>query len=170
MESRFGNTLAAVGHGMLRYGLVVILLLFGAMKWTTQEAEAIRAWVSSSPFLSWLYSVTTVQGASDVIGCVEVAAAVLMAVRRWSPRASAIGGALATGTFVVTLSFLFTTPGQGGDAQGFLLKDFFLLGAAVWSTGESLAAVQMEGRTFRSGRVPGAEAPGLHPPRSVFGR
>jgi reactive chlorine resistance protein C len=42
--------------------------------------------------------------------------------------------------FLITLSFLFTTPNQSPDAQGFLMKDFFLLGAAVWSTGEALQA------------------------------
>ena len=41
---------------------------------------------------------------------------------------------------LVTLSFLVTTPNQGPDAQGFLIKDFFLLGAAIWSAGEALQA------------------------------
>jgi len=33
-----------------------------------------------------------------------------------------------------------TTPNQSPDAQGFLMKDFFLLGAATWSAGEALRA------------------------------
>jgi uncharacterized membrane protein YkgB len=42
--------------------------------------------------------------------------------------------------FLATLSFLFTTPNLDPGSQGFLMKDIFLLGVAVWSTGESLAA------------------------------
>jgi uncharacterized membrane protein YkgB len=42
--------------------------------------------------------------------------------------------------FLSTLSFLITTPNIDPGSQGFLLKDVFLLGVAVWSTGESLAA------------------------------
>ena len=52
--------------------------------------------------------------------------------------------------FLMTLSFLFSTPGwesslggfpslSGGVGQ-FLLKDLVLLGAAIWSLGEALTA------------------------------
>jgi uncharacterized membrane protein YkgB len=126
---------------MLRYGIVVMLLLIGATKWTPAEAEAIRPWVAHSPFLSWLYAVAGVQTASEVIGAIEIAAAVLIAARRWSPAAAAAGSLLTAGIFVVTLSFLVTTPNQSADAQGFLIKDFFPLGAAVWSAGEALVAI-----------------------------
>jgi uncharacterized membrane protein YkgB len=88
--------------------------------------------------LSWIYQVASVQGGSSIIGCVEIVTAVLIGSRRWLPRAAALGSLLAVGTFLITLSFLGTTPNQSPDAQGFLMKDFFLLGAAVWSTGEAL--------------------------------
>jgi len=135
-----GGRLERIGTAMLRYGLVAILLMIGAMKWTPAEAEAIRPWVTNSPFLSWIYHVFSIQGGSELIGCTEVLTAVLIAARRWFPRAAAVGSLLAVGTFIVTLSFLVTTPNQSPDAQGFLMKDFFLLGAAVWSAGEALQA------------------------------
>lgn len=140
----FGLLLQKVGHAMLRYGLVLILLMIGLMKWTPQEAEAIRPWVANSPFLSWLYSVTSVQGGSIVIGCIELVTALLIAVRPWLPRATVAGSLLAAGTFVVTISFLFTTPNQSPDAQGFLMKDFFLLATAIWSAGEALRGSSMQ--------------------------
>jgi uncharacterized membrane protein YkgB len=95
-----------IGTAILRYGLVAILLMIGATKWTPAEAEAIRPWVADSPFLSWIYRVTSVQGGSVLIGTIEI----------------------------------ITTSNQSPDAQGFLMKDFFLLGAAVWSAGEALQA------------------------------
>jgi uncharacterized membrane protein YkgB len=143
-----GGRLERIGTAMLRYGLVAILLMIGAMKWTPAEAEGIRPWVTNSPFLSWIYHVLSVQGGSELIGCTEVLTAVLIAARRWFPGAAAAGSLLAVGTFVVTLSFLVTTPNQSPDAQGFLMKDFFLLGAAVWSAGEALQAA-----TARRARV-----------------
>ncbi len=41
--------------------------------------------------------------------------------------------------FLVTLSFLFTTPNVENDAP-FLLKDLCLLGAALWTAGEAIDA------------------------------
>jgi uncharacterized membrane protein YkgB len=128
------------GTAVLRYGLVLILLLIGAMKFTPAEAAAIHPWVANSPFLAWLYTLTSEQGASMLIGAVEIVVALLIALRRWSPAAAAIGSLAAAAMFVVTLSFLFTTPNQSPDAQGFLMKDVFLLGAALWSAGEALDA------------------------------
>jgi reactive chlorine resistance protein C len=137
---RVGARMANAGTVMLRYGLVVILLMIGATKWTPAEAEAIRPWVAHSPFLSWLYQVTTVQRGSEIIGGIEILTAVLIAIRRWLPRATVVGSLLAAGMFLITLSFLVTTPNQSPDAQGFLMKDFFLLGASIWSAGEAIHA------------------------------
>lgn len=137
---RIGTRLKNAGTAMLRYGLVAILLMIGATKWTTAEAEAIRPWVEDSPFLSWIYHVTSVQRGSEIIGSIEIIAALLIAVRRWLPEATAVGSVLAAGMFLVTMSFLVTTPNQSPDAQGFLMKDFFLLGAAIWSAGEAVEA------------------------------
>jgi reactive chlorine resistance protein C len=136
--TRLPSTLQGIGHAILRYGLVLILLVVGLQKWTKAEAEGIQPWMAHSPFLSWLYLVTGVQGASIVIGVCELIIAALIAVRRWAPRLAVVGSAGAIVMFLTTLSFLITTPNQGPDAQGFLMKDVFLLGAAVWSTGEAL--------------------------------
>jgi len=135
-----GARVQTIGTAMLRYGLVAILLMIGAMKWTAAEAEAIQPWVSGSPFLSWIYQVASVQLGSELIGMIEIVTALLIGVRRWLPAAAVVGSILASVMFLVTLSFLVTTPNQSPDAQGFLMKDFFLLGAAIWSTGEALQA------------------------------
>jgi reactive chlorine resistance protein C len=135
-----GVRLQHIGTAMLRYGLVAILLMIGAMKWTAAEADTIRPWVSGSPFLSWIYRVVSVQAGSETIGSIEIVTALLIAIRRWFPIAAVAGSILASIMFLITLSFLVTTPNQSPDAQGFLMKDFFLLGAAIWSAGEALQA------------------------------
>ena len=131
-----------VGVFILRYSLVFFLLFFGALKWTPAEAKAIQAMVSHSPFFFWLYPTFGVQHGSEVIGVIELVTGVLIAVRRWSPRLSALGSLGASVTFVVTVSFLFTTPNIGEGAP-FLLKDITLLGAALWTASEALAAEKM---------------------------
>ncbi len=115
-----------------------MMLLFGLQKWAKAEAEGIQPWVSHSPLMSWLYHVTSVQGASIAIGVVELAIAVMIISRRWLPGIAAIGSAMAIVMFLITLSFLITTPNIDPGSQGFLMKDIFLLGVAIWSTGESL--------------------------------
>jgi uncharacterized membrane protein YkgB len=79
---------AAVGRGVLRYGLVALLVLSGSFKFTAFEAEGIRSLVSNSPLLGWLYPLLGVRGTSSLIGVVELIAAALMCTRRWRPALS----------------------------------------------------------------------------------
>lgn len=136
--------LQSAGTIILRYGLAALLLLVGAEKWTKVEADSIQPWMSHSPFMSWMYQVMSVQGASIAVGIVELAIAAMLVSRRWSPRLSLIGSLLGVLMFLTTLSFLFTTPNLDAGSQGFLIKDVFLLGASIWSAGESLAALRQE--------------------------
>jgi reactive chlorine resistance protein C len=138
---RGAELLGVAGLATLRYGLAFLLLAWGGAKFTPAEAEAIRPLVAHSPFLSWLYPLLGVRGTSDLLGVFEIAAALLIASRRWLPRLSALGSLLASGMFVVTLSFLFTTPGVFAPSSpwgGFLMKDLILLGAALFTASESL--------------------------------
>ena len=147
-----GREIQATGGFVLRNGLVLILLWIGGMKFTAFEA-GIQPLVSSSPFLNWLYALLSVQAVSNLFGVVEISVAVMIALRPWAPKVSALGSALAVIMFVTTLSFLFSLPGWepslGGfpalsSAGGFLLKDAVLLGTAIWSLGESLSAVNSQ--------------------------
>ncbi|HET9383616.1 MAG TPA: DUF417 family protein [Gemmatimonadales bacterium] len=145
-----GVRLERVGHHIVRYGLVLVLMWIGAMKFTTYEAAGIQPLVANSPVMGWLYEIFSVQALSALLGVTEIAVAVMIALRPVSAVAAAVGSALAAGMFLVTLSFLFllSTPGWEPTAGGFpalsvvpgqfLLKDVVLLGAAVWSLGEAL--------------------------------
>lgn len=137
------------GEFLLRYGLVLILAWIGAMKFTAYEAAGIQGLVQTSPLMSWMYRVFSLQTTSNIIGIAELSAALLIAIRPISPRLSAIGSVLAVLTFLTTLTFLFSLPGWekslGGfpalsGSGGFLLKDVVLLGTALWTLGESLNA------------------------------
>ena len=133
--------LANAGLWVLRYGLVFFLLTFGVFKFFAFEAEGIRPLVANSTILSWLYPVLGVRGASVLIRVFEVTTGLLIAMRRWFPQVSGYGSLVASWIFVVTLSFLFTTPGAlspTSPVNGFLLKDIMFLGAALFTCAEAL--------------------------------
>ncbi len=141
------NPFQTAGENILRYGLVLVLLWIGGMKFTAYEAEGIKPLVTTSPLMSWLYSVLSVQGVSNLFGVFEIVTGLLIAARPFSRKTAIAGSALAIGTFLTTLTFLFSLPGWepslGGfpalsGSGGFLLKDLVLLGAAVWLLGEAL--------------------------------
>lgn len=136
--------LTAIGTGVLRYGTAFLLLMWGAFKFTSFEAEGIRPLVEHHPLMSWMYPVFGVHGTSGLIGVIEVSAGVLMCLRRFSPRWSALGSTLAAVTFAITISFLFTTPGAlapTSPLSGFLMKDLILFGAALYTAGEARSAI-----------------------------
>lgn len=147
-----GTRAEAVSGHALRYGLVLILLWIGGMKFTAYEAEGIRPFVENSPFFAWTYPVFGVQGLSNVLGATEILVGLLIAARPWFPLVSAAGSLLAVGMFLSTLSFLVTTPGTWVSDLGgfpavsvlgqFLIKDVALLAVAVWSFGDAMRAVR----------------------------
>ena len=141
--------LTNAGVGILRYGLVGILLFFGSFKFSGTEANAIQPLISNSPMMSWMYSILSVQAVSNMIGTTEIIFASLIAFRAVNATLSAIGSIGAIGMLLTTLSFLFTTPGAWTSVPdfplpvttgtgGFLIKDIFLLGGAVITAGEAL--------------------------------
>jgi uncharacterized membrane protein YkgB len=146
-----GLKLAAAGQLTLRYGLVLVLFWIGAMKFSAYEAEAIRPLVESSPLMNWLYRVFDFQTVSNLLGITEISAGLMIALRPYSARLAAFGSTVVVLMFLVTLSFLFSLPGWepslGGfpalsSAGGFLVKDIVLLGTALWSLGEAVAAMK----------------------------
>ncbi|HKV17838.1 MAG TPA: DUF417 family protein [Mycobacterium sp.] len=145
-------TLDRLAPHLARYGLVVVIGWIGLMKFTSFEAYGIEPLVANSPLMSWMYDVFSVTTFSALLGVVEVAAAVLLAIKPWAPRLSAVGSAIAVGLFVATITFLFTTPGVFEASQGgfpmlstsgqFLIKDVALLGASVWTLADALRSAR----------------------------
>ena len=145
---RVAQSLTRLGQLISRYGLVVVLAWIGFGKYVKMESRVL---IEHSPLMSWIYDVFSVTTVARGLGTMEIVAAVLIALRPLWPRVSAAGSALAVVLFLGTLSFLFTTPGVVATrAAGvpvlsalpgqFLLKDLVLIGVALWTLGDSLAA------------------------------
>jgi uncharacterized membrane protein YkgB len=146
------DTIDNVAGLLARYGLVLVIAWFGLLKFTNFEAQGIQPLVSESPFMSWLYDIFSVYTFSALLGVFEVAAAVLIAVKPWWPKASMFGSALAIVLFTATIGFLFTTPGVFDEAAGgfpllsltggFLIKDVALIGISAWTLADALRATR----------------------------
>jgi uncharacterized membrane protein YkgB len=123
------------------------------LKFTAGEAQGIQPLVANSPLMFWLYRIFSVQAVSNIIGVIEIIVALLIAVRPISPGLSFIGSIGAIIIFVITVSFLLSTPGalqflHGfpllGDAGQFLIKDLVLLGASIWTAAEAREVRRLE--------------------------
>ncbi|WP_074861736.1 DUF417 family protein [Lysobacter enzymogenes] len=120
-------------------GQLLVLVWIGLMKFTAVEAEGVAGLMRSSPLFSWLYGPLGVQGASDLIGLIELFTAALIAAWPWRWQVARWGLLAAVFTYVLTNTFLLSLPGWqpgygfpfvGGTGQ-FLLKDGLLLLGAV---------------------------------------
>jgi len=147
-KQALASKITRLGDRAILASVVTVLVWIGAMKFTAYEAGAIEGLVASSPLTSWLYSLLSLQGASNLIGTIEIIIAVLLLIGTRNKTAAIIGSLGAVATFAVTLSFIFTAPGWEASLGGFpalsvvpgqfLLKDFVLLAVAVSLLGKAL--------------------------------
>ena len=142
---------------LLRWALVIIFLWFGGMKFTAYEAAGIAPFIEHSPIMSWLHALFGVQGASYVVGVIELSTAAALILRAFKPMFSALGAAMSAATYLITLTFFLSIPGVAEATAGgfpaisaapgqFLLKDLVLLAASMCLL---FASVQARGSTFR---------------------
>lgn len=147
-----GGSIERFGSNAILFGLALVFLWIGGMKFTAYEAGAIKGLIASSPLLSWLYGILDVRSVANLIGTAEVATGILLLLRPWNAVAGAIGGLMAAATTAVTLTFLFSAPGWEASLGGFpylsvvpgqfLLKDVVLFGAGVTIFGGALKEIR----------------------------
>src|SRR6201995_289188 len=122
--------MSSIGQAVSRYGLALTLAWIGFGNYSKMEARVL---IEHSPLMSWVYDVFSANTIARGLGTLEIVAAILIALRPFSARLSAIGSAMAT-RFVGPIPVLSALPGQ------FLLKDVVLMGVAIWTLGEALQA------------------------------
>ena len=143
------SRLDRLGMGILRLGLVIVLLWVGGLKFANYEADSIVPLVSNSPLMSFFYHFKAPAYKAHMnkegeliqanrqwqeengtypfsrgLGVVIVAIGILIASYPFFPKASAVGSFLLILMSCTTLSFLITTPEAwvsplGDTAHGF---------------------------------------------------
>ena len=146
-DFRNENQLSSLGAGIIRYGLAIVLIWIGITKFMPYEADGIKPLVMNSPILSWTLGIVSIYTLSMILGVIEIVTGLLIALKAFAPKASYIGSIGGIITFIITLTFLLSTPGiiQMGQSfpflspqpGEFLIKDIVLLGASVWTAGDA---------------------------------
>jgi uncharacterized membrane protein YkgB len=122
-------------------GMIVMLLWAGSYKLTAPGAEGIVPLVSHSPLISWHFKLFGPYIGSDVIGCTEILAAILIITGYLKPKAGIIGGLITSVMFFITSTMVITTPGAIISVHGmkymsflglFLFKDVISLGVSFY--------------------------------------
>src|SRR5579862_6460424 len=124
-----------VGMGLLRLGLVIVLVWIGALKFAKYEADSIVPLVANSPMMSFFYHhpapeyrpFMNKEGELNPahrawhesngtypfaigLGIVIVSIGLLIALHPWLPQLATVGSFLLILMACTTLSFLVTTP------------------------------------------------------------
>lgn len=89
--SLLDDRLETLGLRFTRYALALVLLGFGVMKFTAYEAKGIEPLFSNSFLFAWAYQLFGLQTLSNLLGVTEIITGLLIASRRFSPVASAVG-------------------------------------------------------------------------------
>ncbi|ETZ24086.1 DUF417 family protein [Pedobacter sp. V48] len=119
----FKNT----GYNLGVITTIIVLFWIGVLKFTPSEAMAIKAYVSNSFLMNWLYRFNSDQGVSNLIGIYEIITGILLIVSFWNSRIGLVAGYLTAIIFLTTLSFLMTTPGIWKLSDGVPITDFFVI-------------------------------------------
>jgi uncharacterized membrane protein YkgB len=142
-----------IGMGMLRLGLVIVLIWIGGLKFAKYEADSIVPFVANSPFMSFFYhhpapeyrSYMNKEGElnpahrqwhetngtypfADGLGILIVSIGLLIALHPVAPRFAALGSFSLILMACTTLSFLVTTPEAWVPAIGDSTHGFPFLG------------------------------------------
>jgi len=115
------------------FPLALVLLWIGGMKFTLIEAKGIEPLITSSPFMSWMYQLGSVQGVSNIIGIYDLIAMGALIIGFWYRKALVVGVLLTLAVMLTTQTYLFTWPAalsseslltSGGQ---FLIKDLWYI-------------------------------------------
>ncbi|AKK73568.1 membrane protein [Chryseobacterium gallinarum] len=115
------------GYYVSLFGAALILLWIGIFKFTPTEAAAIKPLVENHFLTFFVYKIMSVQTVSNLIGTIEIIIALLLVFSAKFAVLKRYAGIGMIVTFLVTLSYLFTTPGIWKIVDGIPVTDFFIL-------------------------------------------
>lgn len=129
------------GFIICRLAYVVMLLWAGAYKLTVPGADGIVPLVTTSPLLSWMFTLFGRYTGSDIIGITEITSAILIIIGSYFPKAGMAGSLIASVIFIMTGTMLITAPDSIVMVKGmgylsftglFLFKDIISLGVSFY--------------------------------------
>jgi uncharacterized membrane protein YkgB len=146
MKNFISKLLKTVGIFILRYGLGIVIIWLGFLKFKNSEAEYTHQLISGG-YLSWLFKYLTPYALNHIVAYLQIVIGLFIMLKPISRALSFWGGIGATLMFLFSISLLFTSQIVWLSGYGFpelskigqtLLKDFILFGAAAWCVGDSI--------------------------------
>ncbi len=116
-----------LGYYISLLGIVVIMLWIGFFKFTPTEAAGIKPLVENHFLLFWLYNIMDVQQVSNLFGTIEIITGLLLFFGLKYGVLRPFAGFCLIVTFLITFSFLFTTPGMWNVIDGVPTTNFMIL-------------------------------------------
>jgi uncharacterized membrane protein YkgB len=154
--NKFGILNMDLGYPVVRASMVIMFLFFGYQKWFPYEATVLIPYISNGPFLSWMYPVFGVTGATYFLGAAEWIFGALLFVGFWNKTAGIIGAIGSCGSFISTVTILPWMPGAWAASAGgfpamsgtgaFLVKDLVLLAASFYLLEQDLLRFPLANR------------------------
>lgn len=117
----------SIGFRFSQFSSILVLLWLGIFKFTAVEAQSIYPLLKSHPFTSCVYDNFSVTTISIMVGIAEIVIALLLLFSFWKPFLGRYAGYGMIVTFLMTLSFLFTTPNTWRMIEGIPITDFFII-------------------------------------------
>lgn len=116
-----------IGYYVSLFGTCIVLFWIGVFKFTPTEARLIEPLVANHPLMSWGYKFLTPQFISNFIGMIEIIISLLLIIGIFNKKAKFFASIGTIITFIMTISFLFTTPDVWKVKDAVPITDFFIL-------------------------------------------
>ena len=135
-----------LGVFILRYGLGLVIIWLGFLKFKNSEADYTYQLISGG-YLSWVLQYLTPYALNQIVAYLQIVIGVLIMLKPISRSLSFWGGLAAVIMLLFSVSMLFTSNVVWQTGYGFpelskvgqtILKDFVLFGAAAWCVGDSI--------------------------------
>lgn len=140
------KTFKTTGKLILRYGLAITFIWLGLLKFKNSEADYLKELLANSALFGWLLKYITHYAFAQLIAWLQILIGILLLARPISKKLSFWGGIMASVILIISVSTLFVSNYVWQPPYGFpelskigqsILKDVVLLGAALWSVGDS---------------------------------
>ncbi len=136
-----------IGQFILRYGLAIVFIWLGWLKFKNSEADYLKDILKNSALFAWMLKYVTAYTFSLIVAYLQLAVGILLLLKPVSKKLSLIGGLIAVVILTLSVTTLFTSDYVWQAGYGFpelskvgqsMLKDLILLGAAAWCVGDSV--------------------------------
>jgi reactive chlorine resistance protein C len=147
MKAILKKSFLAIAQFLFRYGLGIILIWLGVMKFKNSEALHIENAMAQTFLFKWMLKYVTIYAFSMLIAWIQILAGLFIMLKPVSSKLAAWGGAFAMIIFLAGILVFFTSGVVWQVGYGFpelsraghsFLKDFVLFAAAAWCYSDSL--------------------------------